>query len=165
MRFGGGAATLGFLYAAPGAGALLGALTTGWVSRIQRQGLAVIAAVIGWGVAITCFGLVSWLPLALVLLAAAGCADVISAVFRSTIIQLAVPDALRGRLAGLQIAVVTGGPRVGDLEAGTVATAFGNTVSVVSGGLACIAGALLLARALPGFRRLRMDPHQHQATG
>ena len=158
MRFGGGAATLGFLYAAPGAGALLGALTTGWVSRIQRQGLAVIVAVIGWGVAITCFGLVSWLPLALVLLAAAGFADVISAVFRSTIIQLAVPDALRGRLAGLQIAVVTGGPRVGDLEAGAVATGFGNTVSVVSGGLACIAGALLLARALPGFRRQRMDP-------
>ena len=164
-RFGGGAATLGFLYAAPGAGALLGALTTGWVSRIQRQGLAVIVAVISWGVAITCFGLVSWLPLALVLLAAAGCADVISAVFRSTIIQLAVPDALRGRLAGLQIAVVTGGPRVGDLEAGAVATAFGNTVSVVSGGLACIAGALLLARALPGFRRQRMDPDQHQAAG
>jgi transmembrane secretion effector len=165
MRFGGGAATLGFLYAAPGAGALLGALTTGWVSRIQRQGLAVIVAVIGWGAAITCFGLVSWLPLALLLLAAAGCADVISAVFRSTIIQLAVPDALRGRLAGLQIAVVTGGPRVGDLEAGAVATGFGNTVSVVSGGLACIAGALLLARALPGFRRQRMDPDQHQAAG
>jgi MFS family permease len=165
MRFGGGAATLGFLYAAPGAGALLGALTTGWVSHIQRQGLAVILAVIGWGVAITCFGLVSWLPLALVLLAAAGFADVISAVFRSTIIQLAVPDALRGRLAGLQIAVVTGGPRVGDLEAGAVATAFGNTVSVVSGGLACIAGALLLARALPGFRRQRMDPDQHRAAG
>jgi MFS family permease len=165
MRFGGGAATLGFLYAAPGAGALLGALTTGWVSRIQRQGLAVIVAVIGWGAAITCFGLVSWLPLALLLLAAAGCADVISAVFRSTIIQLAVPDALRGRLAGLQIAVVTGGPRIGDLEAGAVATAFGNTVSVVSGGLACIAGALLLARALPGFRRQRMDPDHHQVAG
>jgi Transmembrane secretion effector len=164
-RFGGGAATLGFLYAAPGAGALLGALTTGWVSRVQRQGLAVIVAVIGWGAAITCFGLVSWLPLALVLLAAAGCADVISAVFRSTIIQLAVPDALRGRLAGLQIAVVTGGPRVGDLEAGAVATAFGNTVSVVSGGLACIVGALLLARVLPGFRRQRMDPDQRQAVG
>ncbi len=118
MRFGGGAATLGFLYAAPGAGALLGALTTGWVSRIQRQGLAVIVAVIGWGVAITCFGLVSWLPLALVLLAAAGFADVISAVFRSTIIQLAVPDALRGRLAGLQIAVVTGGRASGTSRRG-----------------------------------------------
>ena len=153
--FGGGASTLGFLYAAPGAGALAGALTTGWVSRIQRQGLAVIAAVIAWGAAITCFGLVPWLPLALVLLAAAGCADVISAVFRSTIIQLAVPDALRGRLAGLQIAVVTGGPRIGDLESGAVAAGFGDTVSVVSGGLACIAGALLLARALPGFRHQR----------
>jgi MFS family permease len=154
--FGGGATTLGFLYAAPGAGALAGALTTGWVSRVQRQGLAVILAVIAWGAAITGFGLVHWLPLALVLLAAAGCADVISAVFRSTIIQLAVPDSLRGRLAGLQIAVVTGGPRIGDLEAGSVAAAFGATFSVVSGGLACIAGALLLARALPGFRRQRV---------
>ena len=153
--FGGGAATLGFLYAAPGAGALVGALTTGWVSRIQRQGLAVIVAVIAWGAAITCFGLVHWLPAALALLAAAGCADVISAVFRSTIIQLTVPDALRGRLAGLQIAVVTGGPRIGDLESGAVAAAFGDTVSVVSGGLACIAGALCWPALLPGFRRQR----------
>jgi predicted MFS family arabinose efflux permease len=161
--FGGGAATLGFLYAAPGAGALVGALTTGWVGRIQRQGLAVIVAVIGWGLAVTCFGLVSWLPLALVLLAAAGWADVISAVFRSTIIQLAVPDALRGRLAGLQIAVVTGGPRLGDLESGVVATAFGDAVSVVSGGLACIAGALVLARLLPSFRRQRASAHPHPA--
>jgi hypothetical protein len=158
--FGGGASTLGFLYAAPGAGALAGALTTGWVGRIQRQGLAIIVAVIAWGAAITGFGLVSWLPAALVLLAAAGCADVISAVFRSTIIQLAVPDALRGRLAGLQIAVVTGGPRIGDLESGAVAAGFGDTVSVVSGGLACIAGALLLARLLPGFRHQRTDPGQ-----
>jgi MFS family permease len=159
--FGGGATTLGLLYAAPGAGALIGALTTGWVSRIQRQGLAVIVAVIAWGAAITAFGLVDWLPAALALLAAAGCADVISAVFRSTIIQLAVPDALRGRLAGLQIAVVTGGPRIGDLEAGAVATGFSDTISVVSGGLACIAGALVLARLLPGFRRQRMEPAHH----
>jgi predicted MFS family arabinose efflux permease len=162
--FGGGASTLGFLYAAPGAGALAGALTTGWVSRIQRQGLAVIIAVIAWGAAITGFGLVRWLPGALVLLAAAGCADVISAVFRSTIIQLSVPDKLRGRLAGLQIAVVNGGPRLGDLEAGAVAAAFGDTASVVSGGVACIAGALLLARALPGFGRQRVD-HEHQEPG
>jgi MFS family permease len=162
--FGGGASTLGFLYAAPGAGALAGALTTGWVSRIQRQGLAVIVAVIAWGAAVAAFGLVSWLPLALLLLAAAGCADVISAVFRNTIIQLSVPDALRGRLAGLQIAVVTGGPRIGDLESGAVATAFGNTVSVVSGGLACIAGALVLARLLPGFRRQRVQHDPVAAT-
>src|SRR5580698_3438560 len=156
--FGGGASTLGFLYAAPGAGALVGALTTGWVSRVRRQGLAVIVAVLIWGVAITCFGLVSWLPGALALLAVAGWADVISAVFRNTIIQLAVPDALRGRLSGLQIAVVAGGPRVGDLESGAVAAAFGDTVSVVSGGLACIAGALALARLLPGFRKQETPP-------
>jgi MFS family permease len=159
--FGGGAATLGLLYAAPGAGALIGALTTGWVSRIRRQGRAVIFAVIAWGAAITAFGLVHWLPAALVLLAAAGCADVISAVFRSTIVQLSVPDALRGRLAGLQIAVVSGGPRIGDVEAGAVATGFGDTFSVVSGGLACIVGALVLARLLPGFRQQRMEPAHH----
>ena len=84
--------------------------------------------------------------------------------FRNTIIQLAVPDALRGRLSGLQIAVVTGGPRIGDLESGVVAAAFGDTVSVVSGGLACIAGALVLARVLPGFRKQRTPPVHDRAA-
>jgi MFS family permease len=154
--FRGGPSTLGLLYAAPGAGALVGALTTGWVSRVQRQGRAVIVAVIVWGAAIASFGLVPWLPAALVLLAIAGWADVISAVFRSTIIQLSVPDVLRGRLSGLQTAVVTGGPRIGDLEAGAVAAGFGDAVSVISGGLACIVGALILGRLLPGFRQQRM---------
>jgi MFS family permease len=169
--FHGGPATLGLLYAAPGAGALMGALTTGWVSRVRRQGRAVIVAVLIWGAAITCFGVVpashalprsAVLPVALVLLAVAGCADVISAVFRSTIIQLAVPDELRGRLMGLQIAVVTGGPRIGDTESGAVASAFGTLTSVVSGGLACIVGALLIARALPRFRR--QDAHEQVET-
>jgi MFS family permease len=156
--FGGGAGILGLLYAAPGAGALVGALTTGWVVRIRRQGRAVIIAVLVWGAAITAFGLVPWLPAALVLLAVAGWADVISAVFRNTVIQLSVPDRLRGRLSGLQIGVVQGGPRLGDLEAGGVATAFSNEVSIVSGGLLCILGAVALARALPGFRSLALDP-------
>jgi MFS family permease len=153
--FGGGATTVGLLYAAPGAGALLGAVTTGWVGRVRRQGMAVIASVIVWGAAITLFGLVPWLWAALGLLAIAGWADVISAVFRNTIIQFSGPDEMRGRLFGVQMAVVTGGPRIGDLEAGAVANAFGNATSVVSGGLACIAGALLLARALPQFARQR----------
>src|SRR6201999_1220400 len=116
--FGGGASTLGLLYAAPGAGALAGALTPGWVGRVQRQGRAVTVAVIMWGLAIVGFGLTRHLPTALVLLAVAGGADVISALLRSTIVQLAVPDALRGRLVGLQVSVVTGGPRLGDVEAG-----------------------------------------------
>jgi predicted MFS family arabinose efflux permease len=159
--FGGGPATLALLYAAPGAGALIGALTTGWVGRVQRQGRAVIIAVIVWGVAVTAFGLASWLPAALALLAVAGWADVISAVFRATIVQLSVPDALRGRLTGVQLSVVTGGPLLGDVEAGTVAAAFGYTVSVVSGGLVCVAGALLLAGLLPAFRRQRAEEPQH----
>jgi MFS family permease len=151
--FGGGARTLGFLYAAPGAGALLGAVTAGWIPRIRRQGRAVLAAVLVWGAAITCFGLVRWLPAALALLAVAGCADVISAVFRDTIISLGVPDELRGRMMGMQMAAVAGAPRIGDAESGAVAAAFTPLTSVVSGGLACIAGALILARLLPAFRR------------
>jgi hypothetical protein len=83
----------------------------------------------------------------------AGWADVLSAVFRGTIIQLAAPDELRGRLMGVQMAVVTGGPRIGNAESGAVASAFGATTSVISGGLACIAGALVLARLLPAFAR------------
>jgi hypothetical protein len=110
-------------------------------------------AVVAWGLAITAFGWTSWLPAALVLLAAPGWADVVSAVLRSTIVQLAVPDALRGRLTGLHTALVTGAPRLGDLESGAVAAGFGTAVSVVSGGLGCVAGALVIARLLPGFRR------------
>jgi predicted MFS family arabinose efflux permease len=158
--FGGGATTVGLLYAAPGVGALLGALTSGWVGRVRRQGLAVVCAVLVWGLSIAGFGVAHWLPLALVLLAVAGWADVLSAVFRNTIIQFAGPDGMRGRLMGVQMAVVAGGPRLGDLEAGSVATAFGDTVSVVSGGLACVAGAVLVAWALPGFTRLRSVLHE-----
>jgi MFS family permease len=158
--FGGGATTVGLLYSAPGVGALLGALTSGWVGRVRRQGLAVVCAVLVWGLSIAAFGVAHWLPLALVLLAVAGWADVLSAVFRNTIIQFAGPDGMRGRLMGVQMAVVAGGPRLGDLEAGAVATAFGDTVSVVSGGLACVAGALLVAWRLPGFTRLRSALHE-----
>jgi MFS family permease len=153
--FGGGATTVGLLYSAPGAGALLGALTSGWVGRVRRQGVAVTGAVLVWGLAITGFGIVRWLPAALLLLAVAGWADVLSSVFRNTMIQFAGPDGMRGRLMGVQMAVVAGGPRLGDLEAGAVANAFGDSVSVVSGGLACIAGALLVAWSLPGFTRAR----------
>lgn len=151
--FGGGATTVGLLFAAPGAGALLGALFAGWLGRIRRQGMAVIVAVLAWGAAITAFGIVSWLPLALLLLAIAGAADVISALFRNTILQLSVPDALRGRLSAVHIAVVTGGPRLGDVEAGAVAALTDARVSVVSGGLACIAGVLVLLRLVPELAR------------
>ena len=151
--FGGGPLTVGLLYAAPGAGALVGALLTGWVGGVRRQGRAVIVAVIVWGAAIAAFGLVPWLPLGLFMLALAGAADVVSAVFRNTILQLSVPDALRGRLSSVHIAVVTGGPQLGDAEAGAVAALTTPRFSVVSGGVACILGAAALVRWLPELAR------------
>jgi MFS family permease len=156
--FGGGAATVGLLYAAPGAGALVGAVLAGWVGRVRRQGRAVLLAVVAWGLAITVFGLAAWLPLALVMLAVAGAADVFSAVFRNTILQLTVPDGLRGRLSAIHIAVVSGGPRLGDLESGGVAAIAGPRFSVVSGGLACLAGVALIAWRIPQIDRIAIEP-------
>jgi MFS family permease len=148
-RFHGGAGILGLLAAAPGAGALIGATFTGWVTRIRRQGLAVVLAVVAWGLAIVAFGVVPWLPAALIFLAIAGAADVVSAVFRNTILQTLVPDSLRGRLTAIHIAVVTGGPRLGDAESGAVAALASTEVSVVTGGVACVLGVLVLLRAVP----------------
>jgi MFS family permease len=149
-----GAEVVGLLFAAPFAGALLASTTAGWLRRVHRQGMAVVWAVVVWGAGIVAFGLVGAnLWLGLFFLAVAGAADVISAVFRSVILQVSVPDALRGRLSAIHILVVTGGPRIGDLEAGLVAAAFTPTVSVVSGGVLCIAGTVLLAWLAPSFRR------------
>lgn len=154
---GGGADVVGLLYAAPGIGALVGALTSGWISRVVRQGRAVIVAVVIWGLALTVFGLTNTLTVAVIALAVAGGADVISAVFRATILQLSVPDSLRGRLSGVHIAVVSGGPRLGDLEAGAVAALTSVRFSVVSGGLACVLGALLIGRWMPELDRYRRE--------
>lgn len=149
-----GPAGLGLLYAAPGVGALVGALLTGWVRHVRHQGRAVLWAVAVWGLAIVGFGLsTEAFGLALVFLAVAGGADVISAIFRSTILQSSVPDRLRGRLSGIHIMVVVGGPRLGDVEAGLVGQLVSPVFSVVSGGAACVAGVALLAAAVPQFRR------------
>jgi MFS family permease len=145
-----GPAGVGLLTAAPAAGAFLGALLSGWVSGVRRTGRAVIVAVAAWGAAITAFGVVTFsLPLALAFLAVAGAADVLSAVFRGTIVQLETPDQLRGRVTALHLLVVTSGPRLGDLEAAGVASVFGAQASVVSGGLLCLAGVAVVARAFP----------------
>jgi len=150
--FGGGTITLGFLYAAPGVGALVGAVTTGWVANLRRQGRAVIVAVCFWGLAVALFGLVDTLWIALVLLAVAGWADVISAVLRNTILQSSIPERFRSRMSAIQMAVVQGGPRLGDMESGAVATLTSIEFSVVSGGLACIVGAVVVAALMPVFR-------------
>ena len=149
--------TLGFLYAAPGVGALLGAVTTGWVTHLRRQAAAVVGAVILWGAAIAAFGFVHVFWVGLALLAVAGWADVISAVLRNTLLQTNIPDEFRSRLSSIQMAVVQGGPRLGDLESGGVAEATSVPFSIVSGGLASIAGAIILSLVLPGFRKHLRD--------
>lgn len=156
----GGPFAVGLLYAAPGAGAIVGAVTSGWVTRVDRQGRATIAAVIVWGASIAAFGFSNVLALSLVLLALAGAADVVSAVFRNTIMQLSVPDRLRGRLSSVHVAVVTGGPRLGDFESGTVASLTSPQTAVVSGGVACVIGAVAIARAMPRFTAWRLHDHE-----
>lgn len=151
--YGGGAGTVGLLAAAPAFGALAAALFSGGLSRVRWQGRAVLIAIIVWGAAIAAFGLTRTLVVGMAFLAVAGAADMVSAVFRTTILQVATPDALRGRLQGVFIVVVAGGPRLGDVESGAVAQLFTPTVSIVSGGLLCIAGVLLLAARYPAFAR------------
>jgi MFS family permease len=153
--FHGGARTLGYLYAAPAAGALAGTLTSGWLGRVRRQGLFVLGAVLVWGVAIAIFGVVHALPIALVLLGIAGWADVVSAVLRTTIVQSSVDERFRGRVSSLHVAVVEGGPRLGDVEAGGVARLASTQLSIITGGLACVAGAVVIGALLPEFRNHR----------
>ena len=155
-HFHGGPQTVGYLYAAPGVGALVGMLLSGWTARVGQAGRAVVVAIAAWGVAIAAFGLSPWLWVALFMLAVAGWADVISAVFRSTILQVEAPDRLRGRLSAIQTAVVGGGPRLGNAEAGAVAALFGPQVSIVFGGLACVAGSGAVARFMPRFVGYRL---------
>jgi MFS family permease len=148
-----GAVGTGALYASASAGATVAALTTGWLHGLRRLGVVVIWAVMAWGVAIALVGLVSTLWAAMVLLAAAGAADSISAVCRSTINQTVTPDAMRGRMSAVFSLVVTGGPRLGDIEAGTVASLASPRISVFSGGLGCIVSALLVVKAFPQLAR------------
>jgi MFS family permease len=167
MLFHGNARTVSYLYTAVGVGALIGALTTGWVVHVQRPGRAVVIAVLVWGASITAFGLVRAFAAALVCLAIAGWADVVSAIFRNSILQLRVPDELRGRMNAIQTAVVAGGPRLGDLESGLVGTLVSPTFSVVSGGLASIAAATIMTLAMPTFWTLRLavSARPGQVTG
>jgi MFS family permease len=145
-----GAAGYGLMNAAPAVGALVGAAFSGWVSRVRRPGLGVVASVAGWGSAIVAFGLLTAsFPLALVCLAVAGGADVISAVLRNSIVQLVTPDHLRGRVSSMYSLVVTSGPRLGDAESAGVAAVAGPQFSVVSGGVLCLVGLLAVVRLFP----------------
>ena len=152
-RLGGNAATVGYLYAAPYAGAMLGSLFSGWTSHARRQGLAVTVCACFWGAAIAGFGFMTSLWPALAFLAVAGGADFYSAVLRSTILLRATPDRLRGRLQGIEFMQVASAPSLGDLEAGVLASLTSLRFSVVSGGVLCVAGCAVTALALPRFLR------------
>lgn len=149
----GGPRLLGLLYAAPGIGAVAMAVVTGWIERVRRQGRLVVLVVMLWGAAMTLFGAVHAVAVGLVCLAVAGAADVVSTILRNTILQRAITDEYRGRVSAIQQVVVTGGPRLGDLEAGAVASLTTTEFSIVSGGVACVLGALALVRWRPGFWR------------
>ena len=148
-----GAGGAGLLYASVAIGATAAALLSGWISHARRLGVICIWAVTAWGVAIAVTGLVGSIWLAAALLALAGAADSVSAVCRSTINQTVTPDAMRGRMSAVFGVVVTGGPRLGDVESGGVAGAGGVRFSVTSGGLACLAGVALIALACPSLVR------------
>lgn len=149
----GGVEILGLLYAAPPAGALIASLTSGWTGRMKRHGLIVYLAVICWGASLIAFGLSSTLWLSLLTLALAGASDMISAIFRSSILQTAAPRNMLGRLSGLELAVVTSGPALGDLEAGLLAAVTSVRFSIIAGGVGCIVGVLLMALLSPAFAR------------
>jgi MFS family permease len=157
-RFGGPSA-VGWLYSAIALGAVVAGVGSGWVRRVRRQGVAIVLAVVGWGLAVAAAGLAPTLWLAVVLLAAAGAADLISAVYRQTILLTHAPDEMRGRLQGAFMAVVAGGPRLGDLRVGAMAAGTGATVAWVSGGVAAAVVAALLAVAYPALLRYTGEHH------
>jgi MFS family permease len=147
----GGPSVLGMLYAAPAVGALVASLTARWTPRVGRHGLAVMLAATGWGAAIVAFGLCDTLWPALFFLALAGGADAISGIFRMTMWNQTIPDALRGRMAGIEMVSYLSGPLLGHVEAGAVAAVWGVRTSVVSGGVLCVVGVLACGALLPRF--------------
>jgi MFS family permease len=146
-----GASGTGLLFAAVSAGATVAALTTRWLEHVRMLGRVVIAAVVAWGAAIALAGVTHALWVAAALLAVAGAADSVSAVCRQVINQSVTPDAMRGRMSSVFSLVVTSGPRLGDIESGTVASLTSARFSMFSGGVACVIGTAFVVAAFPAL--------------
>jgi len=155
----GGGTALGVLNAALAIGSMLGGLTGGWIHRVHRQGIAIVVAIVVWGLAMTLFGMTSVLWLAVIFLAVGGWADLISAVYRSTILQVNATDEMRGRIQGVFTVVVAGGPRVADLVHGLVASTTSTAFATTAGGIATI--VLTLLAAAVGRSLIRYDTRHH----
>jgi len=162
--FGGGATTVGALSAAAAVGGIGAMFFSGRLGSVIHQGRAILVSIVGWGAAIAGLGAAMLaagdvltrgqaLWVGLVCMAVAGGSDSVSAVFRTTILQSATPDHLRGRLQGVFIVVVAGGPRLGELLGGFVAENIGEGMTALAGGIACVAAMVVLARTTPGFLR------------
>ncbi|GGK58455.1 MFS transporter [Nocardia camponoti] len=163
----GGGFALGLLFAAISAGAVLGGVFSGWVPRIRRQGLAVIVCIVLWGLAMVGFGLAVgfaghvfglgvWLWIAVGFLAFGGAVDMVSSAFRTSMLLTVSTDEMRGRLQGVFIVVVAGGPRVGDVAHGFAAASLGTAVAAAGGGVLVVIGVVIAALAFPAFVRYRM---------
>ncbi|MDR6174970.1 MFS family permease [Nocardioides zeae] len=168
VSFGGpdeGGLAFALLFAAIPAGAVIGGVLSGWVTRIERQGLAVVLSIVVWGLAITGFGLAAgaadgsagfWLAVAVLMLAVGGAADMASAAFRQTMLLAAASDQVRGRLQGVFIVVVAGGPRLADVAHGGAAAVVGASVAAAGGGVLTVVGVVVAALAVPAFVRYRV---------
>jgi MFS family permease len=151
----GGGLALGLLFAAMPIGSVLAGLLSGWLTRVRRHGVAVVIAVACWGLAAAGFGLSGHLWLAVLCMALGGAADMISMVFRSAILQVAATDEMRGRMQGVFIVVVAGGPRLADVLHGTVGAAVGAAAASTGGGLLVVVAIVVAAVLLPAFWRYR----------
>jgi MFS family permease len=168
-----GGLTMALLAAAMSVGAVAGGVFSGWLPRIRRQGMAVVASIVVWGIAMIGFGLaggfahgtagvVLWI--ALTCLAIGGAADMVSAAFRSTILQQATSDDLRGRLQGVFTVVVAGGPRLADAAHGATAAVVGTTVAAAGGGALVVIGVVAAALLAPAFIRYRTPDDDKTVT-
>lgn len=134
----GGGTALGLLNASLAVGSLLGGLTGGWIHRVHRQGVAILLSIVVWGICMAALGTTSVLALAMIYLAVGGWSDLVSSVYRSTILQVAATDEMRGRIQGVFTVVVAGGPRLADLVHGVAASATSTAVAVTGGGILCV---------------------------
>ncbi len=146
---------VGLMFAAPSVGSIAVTVLSGWMSRMHRHGLAIAASAAAWGLLIAGFGAAPGLALALACLVLAGAADMVSGIFRDTLWNQTIPDALRGRLAGVELLSYGVGPSVGQIRAGAVAGVTSPRFSLVSGGLLCVGVVGLVCLALPGFTGYR----------
>ncbi len=164
----GGGLAFALLFAAIPIGAVIGGVFSGWVTRVRRQGLAVIVCIIVWGLAITGFGgavaladtgaQTFMLALAVLMLVIAGAADMASAAFRMSMLQASASDAVRGRLQGVFIVVVAGGPRIADVAHGGAAAVVGTATAAAGGGVLVVVLVIVAAFAVPSFIRYQLAP-------